>query len=69
MKTFINLPEELSDVSVQEAVRRLPAGYKVFDYYVYYDLYHKSTAGFKTLYKAGEIINKSGKNIIRFTKE
>ena len=69
VKTFINLPEELSDLSVQEAIRRLPSGYKVFDYYVYYDLYHKSTIGFKTLYKAGEIINKSGKNIIRFTKE
>jgi hypothetical protein len=70
VKTFINLPHELADLSIPEAISRLSVGHKVYDYYIYYDLYHKEMrTGFKSLYKAGEIIDKGGKKIIRFTPE
>ena len=66
IKTFMNLPPELSDASPAEAIRQLPVGHKIFDYYIYYDLYHKEkSGGFKSLFKIGEIINKDGANKIR----
>jgi len=69
IKTFLNLPPELSDITVSEAIRQLPVGHKIYDYYIYYDLYHKErSGGFKSLFKVGEIINQEGQNKISFSK-
>ena len=69
IKTFLNLPPELADSTVSEAIRQLPVGHKIYDYYIYYDLYYKEkSGGFKSLFKVGEIVNVDGVNKISFIR-
>ena len=69
IKTFTTLPAELATLSLKDAINSLPVGHKVYDYYIYNQLYYaENTAAFKSLYTAGEIKkNDDGQNIIRFT--
>ena len=69
IKTFTTLPAELAELSIKDAINLLPVGHKVYDYYIYNQLYYaENTAAFKSLYTAGEIKkNSDGQNIIRFT--
>ena len=69
IKTFTTLPAELAKLSIKDAINLLPVGHKVYDYYIYNQLYYaENTAAFKSLYMAGEIKkNNAGQNIIRFT--
>ena len=48
IKTFLNLPPELADSTVSEAIRQLPVGHKIYDYYIYYDLYYKEKTEYTT---------------------
>lgn len=69
IKTFTILPSELAHLGIQ-AVKSLPSGHKLYDYYIYNDLYYgETTAAFKSLYKAGEIVKTGGENKLIFSKQ
>ena len=69
VKIFVNLPEELCDLSPLEALKSLDTGSKIYDYYVYHDIYYKEPqANFKSMYQIGTINNSGDKTNYVFTE-
>ena len=69
VKIFINLPQELYDLAPLEALRSLDTGFKIYDYYMYHDLYYKEPqANFKSMYQIGTIDNSGAKTNYIFTE-